>query len=627
MLVALTATRIWNDMAKDLKYRAELCALFDPPSDEPAWKWIEDHVELGSNSELKRFDFELVPMHRWIHEQLQKQQVRFFTMMVCAQAGKTVNMLAHLLYKIKNQPRDVAWYTDTGIKAVADYKTKIKPFFENARGLGALFPKERERRSQKLIQFESMNMHVLGAESASNRESITLFEAYCDEVRNYVPGALTQIDNRMKTIRSSKRVVFSSAGNEHDELHRAFNEGTRHLFYFQCPHCKHRQPFRFGRDATTMFPEPREYGGFVWDTNEVTKPSEDVWNFTELAKTVRYECENKDCRHHFTKADRWRLLATLEPVQTNPHADPNNISVSFWEAYMPWQSCDWDNIVIKFLRAQLAAKRGDFEPLRVFVCETLGEPWRPPGGHTINEGEVMARCGEYATGERMQGDGLVDVITCDFQLGYLYFVHRQWKKNEGSRLVDCGTLPTFDDLRKYQLANGVRDRCVFIDCAYKPSEVFDACASYGRWVVDMARPQAPFKGRAWDGWTPCKGEEYNDYTVAIAGNERIKTHWRIHDQEVKVGRAGVSPIIRVLLFSKPWFRERLFLYAVKGAVPWHIPKNIRNEYVRQMGNVERRELLDANGQVRGYEWHEKGRHDYPDCEQMQLAVAEVADMS
>lgn len=601
-----------------------LCDLFEPPSQDPAWRWIEQHVELGSNSELKRFDFELVPMHRWVHEQLQQSRLRFFTMMVCAQAGKTVNMLAHLLFKIRNQPRDVAWYTDTSIKAVADYKTKIRPFFENARGMGAIFPKDRQRKSQKLIQFDSMNMHILGAESASNRESITLFEAYCDEVRNYQPGALTQIDNRMKTIRSSRRVVFSSAGSEHDELHRAFNEGTRTLFYWTCLQCRHKQPFRFGQDCTTLFPEPREAGGFVWDSNEVTHPSEDQYNFTELAKTVRYECENVKCKHRFHKADKWKLLATLEPVNTNPHADPANVSVHFWEAYMPWQSCDWDAIVIKFLRAQLAAKRGDFEPLRVFVCETLGEPWRPPGGHTIQEGEIMQRCGDYTLGEKWPDS--VDIITCDFQLGYLFFVHRAAKKNGGSRLINCGTMPTFDDLRQYQVANGIAERCVFIDCAYKPSEVFDACASHGRWIADRARPQAPYKGRAWDGWTPMRGEDYKEYTMPIANGEKIKTHWRIHDQEVKVGRAGVSPIIRVILFSKPWFRERLFLYAVKGEIEWQIPKNIQPDYTKQIGNVVRKELLDISGQVRGYEWVEKGRHDYPDCEQMHLAVMEIAGL-
>jgi len=603
--------------------RQILCALFEPVSEAPAWQWIAENVELGSGSELKRFDFDLMPMHRWQHEQLQNPQVRRYTEMVCAQSGKTVNKLGHLVWKVKNQPRDIGWYTDTTIKAVADYKTKIKPFLENCSGISAMFPKERAKKSQRLVQFESMNLHILGAESASNRESITLFEAYCDEVRNYKPGALTQIDNRLKTIRSSKRVVFSSAGNEHDELHRAFNEGTRTMFNFKCPACHHSQPFRFGRDATPLFPQPREHGGFVWETNDKTKPSEDVWDFKALAETVRYECEA--CKARFAKADKWKLLATLHPVDTNPHAEPGNVSAWWWEAYMPWASCEWDQIVIKFLRAQLAAKRGDFEPLRVFVCETLGEPWRPPGGHRVQSGEIMKRCGTHAMREHWTDAGVIRVLTVDVQQGYIYYVLRGHKKMEGSRLIDCGTMPTFDDLRAYQQAMEVTDRCVFIDCAYKPSEVFKACLQYGRWVPDNSRPQAPFYGRAWNGWTPMRGEDYDDYTMPIAG-ERVKTRWRFHDQEATSGMAGVPHVIRVFLFSKPWFRERLFLYAVKGKLPWVLPQNIPDDYVRQMGNVEQRELLDANGQVTGYEWHEKGRHDYPDCESMQLAVANIAEL-
>ena len=591
---------------------------WEPVSTDPAWQWIRDNVGLGQDSELKRFDFELCPMHKFFHDSVQSPLTRRVTEMVCAQSGKTKNALAAMIWRVRNQPRDAAWFTDTSEKAKADFKIKIWPFLRDCEALDMDLPKDRNRKSQRLIQFDSMALHILGAESKSNRESITLFSVFCDEVRNYKPGALTQIDNRLKTIRNSQRVVFSSAGDEFDELHRSFNEGTQHFFFWACPHCGHKQTFRFGRDATPLYPKPRDHGGFVWDSNEVTHPDDFTWNFPELAKTVRYECENAACKYRFHQSEKWQLMRTLEPIQTNPHADPTNISMHWWEAYMPWADCEWDRIVVKFLRAQLAARRGNFEPLRVIVCETFGEPWRPPGGHKIHAGEILKRCGEYAMREPWP-EGTIKVLTVDVQQGYIYFTLRAWSTLGESRLIDCGIMPTFDDLRVYQIAAAVMDRLVFIDCAYEPGRVFEACLQHGRWVIDSAHPT----GRAWDGWTPVRGDERETFVQKQDG-DAITTHWRWLDQDAHAGKAGMPRIIRVYIFSKGFYRERLFLYACKGKLPWWLPKNIPDEYVKQMGNVERRELLDAQGQQEGWEWHEKGRHDYPDTEQMQLAVADFA---
>lgn len=600
-----------------------IAAFWEPPSSEPSWRWIEENVSLGQDSELKRFDFDLCPMHKFFHEAAQNPRVKWVTQMVAAQTGKTTNALAEVVHSVINDPRPTAWYTDTSEKAKSDYKTKIKPFFENCDAVQAEFPTDRSKKSQRLVQFTSMNFHVLGAESKSNRESITISRAFCDEVRKYKPGALVQIDNRMKTIRNSKRFVFSSAGDEFDDLHRAFNEGTRHFFFWTCPHCGHKQTFRFGRDATTLYPQPRDHGGFVWDSNEVTHPDDFTFNFVELAKTVRYECENAACKYRFQQSERPQLMRTLEPIATNPHADPANVSMQWWEAYMPWADCDWHKIVIKFLRAQLAAKRGDFEALRVFVCETLGEPWRPPGGHKLLAGDILKRCGEYAIREPW-ADAKTKIITVDVQQGYLYFENRHYNALGESRLFDCGTLPGFEDLRAYQLANGLLDKCVFIDCAYEPSSVFEACLQHGRWIQSPAHPT----GVAWDGWTPVRGDERTDFIHKEEGDS-VKRHWRWFDQDARAGKAGLPRRIRIYIFSKDFYRERLFLYALKGKLPWTIAKNIEThcpEYLKQMGNVERRELLDAAGQQEGWEWHEKGRHDYPDCEQMQLAVADFANI-
>src|SRR5688572_10699934 len=109
-----------------------LCELWEPPSDEPAWKWIGEHVELPPDSELKQFDFELFPLARFVLEQLcHNEYLRRFTEMLSAQVGKTTTILAYVCWKIVNRPSSVGWYTDTGINAKGDFKTKILPSLEN----------------------------------------------------------------------------------------------------------------------------------------------------------------------------------------------------------------------------------------------------------------------------------------------------------------------------------------------------------------------------------------------------------------------------------------------------------------------------------------------------------------
>jgi hypothetical protein len=568
-------------------------------------------------------DFTLVPMGRFFLDACQNDTIRIITLIVSVQSGKTKTASSYLVWKAHNDPRDVIWYTDTAITAKADYKVKLRPFFENCDAVSAMFPTARGKAAQTLVQFDSMNLHILGAEARANRENKTAFEVLCDEARNYKPGALAQIDGRLKTIRSSKRIVFSSAGTEYDDLHRAWLDGTRHLFFWTCPHCQHKQTFRFGREATTLYPEPRKHGGFIWDTNAVTKPKEDEYNFQELAKTVRYECENPSCLHRFHKSERLALMRTLEPLQTNPNADPANISMHWWEAYMPWADCEWDRIVIKFLRAQLASKRGDFEPLKVFVTESLGEPWRPPPGEKLEEAEILERCGEYSFGEEWPPDVKCGrILTCDVQHGFLVYVYRAYRPDRASRLVECGRLLGFDELRHYQVAHGIGDEFVGIDCAHKPRDVQLACLRYGRWKN--------FNGLDfWSGWHPMLGDDAEEFSRTVKGTT-LKTFWKEQAINVNEGVSGTPAFVGRVSWCGNHYKDRLYRYSIRGkSAPWEIPKNISTacpDYAAQLSATEWRDELDAQGQKVGGEWFERGRHDYGDCELMQTVIADLANL-
>jgi hypothetical protein len=602
---------------------------WEPISQDPGWKWIAENCPLPPSSELKSFDFELFPFARFVLDQLcHNELLRRLTGMLSAQIGKTVTILAYLCHKIINRPSGVGWYTDTAVNAKNDYKTKILPMLESCRPVAALLPENRTKKNNTLIQFGFMDLLVLGAESRRNREGKTISEVLCDEVRNYPPGAMQQIDERFKTITNFRRILFSSAGDVTQEPWPSFQKGTQHLGFWKCPKCGHKQTFRFGLVDSPLYPAKRECGGFIWADNERTHPSEDVYDFRELDPTIRYQCENPACKNEFQESEKLGLIRKVEFEQTNPMAsadDPETgVSVQCWEAYMPFAGCSWPRIVHRFLNASVAARHGNIEPMKVFVEECLGEPWEDRGEKPL-EGEIVKRCGEYAIGEIWPGEKkCAGVLTCDNQYGFVHYNYSLWTPAGEKRLVERGTLATFDELRAYQVAKKVKDRGVGIDCAYRPGDVFDACLQYGHWIPD---PKGG-KEHVWNGWLPLLGdeaEEFTNFAIDKEGNRiAIRTFWKAVMVNAKEGRSGRQRAIHRFSWSGPHYKTELYFVRIKGKGPlWEIPKNISKEYVDQMQTTERIDVRDAEGRLTGYEWRERGRHDDSDCECMQLVIADI----
>lgn len=598
---------------------------WEPVSELKGWQWVAENCDLPADSELKSFDFELFPLARFVLMQLcHNELLKRFTEMLSAQVGKTVTILGYLCWKIKNRPSSVGWYTDTGINAKHDYNTKIRPALEDCEPVNALLPVERAKKSNTLIQFGFMNLRVMGAESKSNREGKTMSEVLCDEVRNYPPGGMEQIDNRFKTITNWRRILFSSAGEITQEPWLSFKKGTMHLGFWKCPHCGHAQTFRFGKLDSPLYPEKRTCGGFIWAKNEKTQPSEHVYNFDELDPTIRYQCENENCKHEFIEADKIQLIQTVEFIQTNPMADQSDISVHCWEAYMPFAGCSWPSIVHKFLNALVSQEQGKIEPMKVFTKETLGEPWEERGEKPL-EGELLERCGEYSIGEEWPPEvKCAKQITVDNQRGFVKFNYSIFNLAGAKRTVETGALATFDELRAYQLAKKVLDRCVGVDCAHKPNDVYDACLKYGNWIPD------PKGGRdhMWNGWLPLLGddaEEFTNYVTDKEGNRiPIKAHWKAVLITANEGRTGKQKPIHRFSWSNPHYKHELYFIRIKGlGAPWEIPKNVTPQYVKEVQAVERRDIRNAEGQVTGHEWRDRGRHDDSDCELMQLVMSEI----
>ena len=552
---------------------------WEPTATDHPDKWIESNVELGAGSDLPgRVSFDLIPMARHFLRQWFTPSVRTVVVMVSAQSAKTKTAELGLIYKARNCPQDTCWFTDDDKGAKTLSQTRIDPDLRGCEALAEEWPTDRNRRRWWLYQLGSMDLYIRGVNAKKNAEQISVETVLCDERRNYPLGRMQSIRNRYKAFRHYKEISFSTAGTEDDDLHRAFKDGTQTFFLWSCLTCGHRQPFRFGREETALWPNKRECGGMIWDSNAITHPAPDIYNIAELRKTVRYQCENPECKREYRPHEKPLLLATMTEannfgaVNTNPMASGENVSMHWNEMYMPWAECDWDRIVEKFIKANVAKKlRHDLEPLKVVIQESFGEPWREPKGYEVETTTIEKRCGDYMVGETWTtSEQTANVMTMDVQEGHLIYTHRSWTRSGQSRLINCGKFISFDDANDYKQTNRIPDCCVGVDCAHNTPIVLRECAKHGKWMRDV-------NGKyCWSGWLPMLGDDAKDYAKTIDGEQR-RVYWKEVEVDANIGLAGGSKLVQRISWSNDHYKETLYLYLIPGKIEgWSVPSNIRD---------------------------------------------------
>lgn len=289
---------------------------------------------------------------------------------------------------------------------------------------------------------------------------------------------------------------------------------------------------------------------------------------------------------------------------------------------MPFEGTSWPSIVERHLKAKFALKRGDIEPMKVWVQEVLGEPWQEPEGEKIEITTLDALKDDYALGESWpESPTTVKILTADYQKDHVVYVIRQWKKGGASRLIDCGKVLDFHELDEKAQEFGVPQRAVFIDVSFRPGDVVRACAEHGE--VKIARGQ-----RNWVGWCPMMGDDKDEFSVPGPDGKSIRQHWKRVNIDPGQGTLAEGKLMLPRWhWSNPHYKDRLYLYVMTGQLlDWKLPRDIPEEYLKQLTCTERMEDLDAQGQVVGHHWLEKGRHDFADCELEQLAVADIAGL-
>ncbi len=437
------------------------------------------------------------------------------------------------------------------------------------------------------INFPTMPFIMNGANAPSKLQSKPVRWLLLDEVRNYPPGALEMVRKRTTAFWNSRTVIISTPDKKDDAMDMAYKSGDQREWFFDCPQCKQQQALRLEQ--------------FKWETNEVTKPG-GKYNYDALADTIYLQCVSCDHRIKDTPSERRWICDNGRFVPQNGNAPRSKVSFH-WNAFLPpW--IRWRRLIEEFINGTEVMKRGDVEPLKSFINERLGESWDEEKNQ-IGE-RIILKTSEYKFIEVDPKLSDHRFFTIDVQQKELWGIIRDWKIDGSSRLVWAGEMPTWGDaielVRKYE----VKHFNVFPDSGYDAPTVYAKCLE--------------------NNWVTLKGSDRERFFHSFKGK---KPKAKIFSEKVridtgigKVAQGDQRGFVNLFHWSNPSAKDILQrLINGKGA-PWEVPKDIFDEYRRQITAEIKKEVKDPRTGRLKYIWVKLRRDNHLfDCEAMQIVAA------
>ncbi len=524
-------------------------------------------------------------------EEFANNHVSEIAIQCSAQSSKTQTIMALACWAIAEDPGPGMWVMAAKDEAKQFVRDRLGPTFESCGPVAeSLLASESSE-----FQFTTMPFYVVGAGSPSKLQSKPIRWLFLDEVRNYPPGALDTVLKRTRAFWNARTVIISTPDREGDAVDRAFKAGDQRVFHITCPKCAALQPLVWEQ--------------LKWDTNETTRPA-GQWDFDRLTASIRYEC--KACGHAIrdTPAERQALARGGRYVAMNPHAPRHRVSFK-WNALLPWW-VRWRSLVEEFLRARAAAKSGDVSPMKTFVNESLGEPWRDELGEIEDFEFLLERRGEYRFGETWP-DELCRFMGVDRQAKggeHYYYVVRAFGPGGQTRLVTYGRCNSQIELEAIAQHQNVPASNCLIDSGFKASDVYRFCRKTG--------------------WKPTKGDAADFFLRRDPRtNKTFRSLWdktRV-DPAAGTAMAGRGKLLPLYRFSSNGMKDLLFEYLTGTFPGWSVPRDVGRDYLKQLSAEHRVEERDIRGHVR-YRWHQRHEDNhYLDCELQVIMVGLVTKLA
>lgn len=558
------------------------------------YEWL---TSIGYEVKGRPYAIDAAPYIRRPFEYAKDPNVRRLVMPCPVQSGKSLFAQGVVLYRAKWHPSNCMYYAQDVPNTEEFSETRMRP--DLRKYAPEMLRSGPNAVKKALVVYRNGKwLTMLSGENRKNLQSRSSPLVISDEAAMMHDGRLDEAERRTEAFQQTiaKHILISTPEDEDTDFHLRWEASTKEEWHLDCPKCS--RPTRFDLKA------------FAWTEDEITRPN-GRWRISEVERTVRWRC--RECEHEIpADSPQFRDLR-LEAgryVETNPDADPQFRGCHYSGFAVPWKSPT--KLVIRFLEANVTAKKGNLAPLREFIRKDLGEFWR----HEEFIERPLHISGGYMMGADWDGEHSFPApgggkircrnLTVDVQKDHFYCVIRSWGEGGDSRLIWVEIVPTWQHIEELRKRFEVIPHRTFVDAGWKrygarkgDNEVYRMCHKFGWWAI--------------------KGADEPDFPVGkdAAGNT-VRRPWSLPELRNAGLGSGRAQHCRFMFFSVPTMSAHLDkLKGGESSVSWGLPDDVPEFYRDQICNVIAIERKDG----KGVQWENIGDDHCFDAEKMQLVPA------
>ena len=567
-----------------------------PADRREPWRWCEEHIKSIPYSPMPGpFRSDNSPWVREVMEAIVDPKVKLVSMIAAVQSSKTTAPELTLCYIIANLPGPCLWLDQTDEDAKDESESRLQKLFESCEPVKRLFPKNKNKQRNCTIHFSNgMTLWMLGAYNKTNLQRRSIRWLIGDETWRWPVGHMAEAEARTTAFGWLGKCIFmSQCGEEADDTHRKFETTDMREWHYKCPKCGKYVPYK--------------WENVEWDDD--CKDENGEYDFDKINHSTALKCS--ECGEYFEDSDRMRRILNKDGkfIPLNPNAAKENRGYH-WNALA---SMSWGKLAELYLRAKIAARKGDSSLLQQFYQKRLALPWK----EFAEDYRLEIASGSYASGDtwseeagfNIKGEIIVPpfgegeciaplrIMSVDVQMDCFYLVVRAWSMNGSSRLLWHERVLTWEDIEEVQKRFRILDNLVFIDAGYNSFEVYKQCGKRN-WIALMGDNRANFFHRLPQGKTVLRFYSPVKH-IFISRFVKCRMHfWS--NLNVK------DTLARIRRNQNP----------ADGAT-WEVPTDISEDYLKQMESEHR--IKKGNNWI----WEQIGNrpNHYLDCEAMNCAGA------
>ena len=567
-----------------------------PADRREPWRWCEDHIKSIPYSPLPGpFRSENSPWIREVMEAIVDPKIRLVSIIAAVQSSKTTSPELTLCYIIANLPGPCLWLDQTDEDAKDESESRLQKLFESCEPVKKLFPKNKNKQRNCTIHFSNgMTLCLLGAYNKTNLQRRSIRWLFGDETWRWPVGHMAEAEARTTAFGWLGKCVFmSQGGEENDDTHRKFETTDMREWHYKCPKCGKYIPYK--------------WENVEWDDD--CKDENGEYDFSKINHSTALKCP--ECGEYFEDSDRMRRILNKDGkfIALNPNASKENVGFH-WNALA---SMSWGKLAELYLRAKIAARKGDSSLLQQFYQKRLALAWREfaedyrleiasgsyNSGDAWNEEAGFNKLGEIIAPPFAENEVIAPlrIMSVDVQMNCFYLVVRAWSINGSSRLLWHEKVLTWEDIEEIQKRFRILDNLVFVDAGYNSFEVYKHCGERN-WIALMGDNRANFFHRLPNGKTVLRFYSPVKH-IFISRYVKCRMHfWS--NLNVK------DTLARIRRNQNP----------ADGAT-WEVPTDISEDYLKQMESEHR--IKKGNSWI--WEQISNRPNHYLDCEAMNCAGA------